>query len=253
LVEEDDTILAAPDGKNEILKPTALWHRVEALVAEWRPALVVFDPRADLFGGNEISRVQARQFIGMLRRMASQYQATVILADHPSLSGMSSGSGTSGSTAWRNSVRAQLYLQRITVRADKGDPVEPDTDRRVLRSKKANYSKRGAEITLRWRAGVFELDDGSASELAAAPQHALRDLVFIDILERYRRQGREVSATPSANYAPTIFDKDPAAKGLGKPALAGAMNRLLADGRIVIDEFGPPSKRRKRLVVGVAP
>ena len=244
----EDAIMAVQDGGSDVLKTTPRWVEFEALIADWRPILVVVDSLADVFAGREISRSQARQFVNLLRGLCVHHDTTVLLLAHPSLSGMASGSGSSGSTGWSNSVRSRLYLTRVTAKDDK-QSIEPDTDRRILSTKKSNYAATGKEIALRWSAGVFKLDDGSASELAAAPRHALHDLVFIDILERYRRQGREVSAAPSANYAPKIFADDPAAKGLGKPALAGAMNRLLADGRIAIEEFGPPSKLRKRLIV----
>jgi len=249
LVEEDDTVLAAPDRGSNTLKPTTLWHRVEALIAAWRPALTVFDPLADLFGGDENSRPQARQFIGMLRGLARRQNTTVVLLAHPSLAGMASRSGSSGSTAWNNSVRSRLYLTRITREDGPKSNIEPDADRRLLTAVKSNYARRGTEIALRWRAGVFVPEDTASAELAAGPQQALHDEVFLDLLERYRRQGREVSATPSANFAPATFTKEPGASGISRLALTGAMNRLLGDGRIAIEEFGPPSKRRKRLIV----
>ena len=246
LSEEADTVLAAPDDKSDLLKPTPLWHRVEALVAEWRPVLVVFDPRADLFGGNEISRLQSRQFIAMLRGLALRHHTAVLLLDHPSVSGITSGSGLSGSTAWHNSVRSRFFLERVVTGAH---AAELDGNRRTLTSKKANYAKRADNILIQWRAGVFELDDGSKNEGATASRDTLHDLMFINLIEKYRIEGRSVSATPSANYAPAVFAKDSDSQGVSKQSLLAAMNRLLHAGRIRIEEFGPPSKRQRRLVV----
>jgi hypothetical protein len=48
-----------------------------------------------------------------LRGLALETSSTALLLAHPSLSGMASGSGTSGSTAWSNSVRSRLYLTSI--------------------------------------------------------------------------------------------------------------------------------------------
>ena len=244
----EDAILAAQDGGSDLLKTTARWVELEAMIADQLPALVVLDTLADIFAGKEISRSQARQFINLLRGLALRHSTTVLLLAHPSLSGMATGTGSSGSTAWNNSVRSRLYLTRVTLKDDKRS-VEPDVDRRILSTMKANYAPTGNAIALRWSAGVFKLDDAPASALAAAPANALHDLAFIDMLERYRRQSREVSPMPSANYAPKIFADDATSNGIGKKALVATMNRLLADGRIAIEEFGPPSKLRKRLIV----
>ena len=94
----------------------------------------------------------ARQFIGLLRTMALDSDGAVVLTAHPSLSGMSSGTGLSGSTAWHNAVRSRLYLTRPKV--DEGEEV--DDFERVLSGKKANYAAGGSGTTsLRWDKGVF--------------------------------------------------------------------------------------------------
>jgi RecA-family ATPase len=40
----------------------------------------------------------------MLRGLAINYQHATLMLAHPSLAGMASGSGSSGSTGWSNSV-----------------------------------------------------------------------------------------------------------------------------------------------------
>lgn len=251
LDEEDDTHLAVPD-RTGLLKPTPLWRRAEALIAAETPRLVVFDPRADLFGGDEVNRLHARQFIAMLRGLARRHRVTVVLLDHPSLSGMSSGRGTSGSTGTRNSVRSMLYLTRITAKVSEGD-VEIDTDRRTLSVKKSNYARRGTDMKLRWQAGVFVLDDGTAAEIAAAEKAPLHDAIFLSLVDRYASEGRRVSAMPSPNYAPTRFATEPATKGMSKADLVATLNRLMATGRVGVEEIGPPSRRLTRLVTVADP
>ena len=61
-----------------------------------------------------------------------------MLLAHPSLTGMNTGTGTSGSTAWNNSVRSRLYLDRV-----RESGIEPDPDARVLRTMKSNYGPVG--------------------------------------------------------------------------------------------------------------
>jgi RecA-family ATPase len=64
---------------------------------------------ADMFSGDENSRPQSRQFIGLLKRLARKHDCAFLLLAHPSLTGLNTGSGMSGSTGWNNAVRSRLY------------------------------------------------------------------------------------------------------------------------------------------------
>ena len=67
-----------------------------------------------MFGGDENSHVQSRQFIGLLKKLARKHDCAFLLLAHPSPTGMNTGTGTSGS----NAVRSRLYLQ--TAKASDG-------------------------------------------------------------------------------------------------------------------------------------
>ena len=242
--DKDDALLAVPDNRRGTLSVTPLFRQIEAAMDELQPCLVAFDTLADLFGGEENQRAHARQFIGLLRGLAIRYDCTVLLLTHPSLSGMASGSGTSGSTAWSNSVRSRLYLERVKGDAD----IEHDADMRVLRVMKANYDRTGDEYKVRWQNGVFvpagqPIAAGSFAAMAAKDE---ADTIFIDLLAAYAAENRNVSAE-GPNLASTVFAKDERSKGIGKKRLADAMNRLFAAGQIHTIEFGPPSHRRKKI------
>ena len=202
------------------------------------------DALADVFGGEENARAQARQFIGLWRGLAINHDLAVVLIAHPSLTGMSSGTGTSGSTAWSNSVRSRLYLARL--KADDSREIDPDL--RVLRVKKSNCGPAGMELRLRWRNGGFILDEftGGFDKLAA---DAKAEHIFLDLLRSFETQGRDVSPNPSRTYAPTVFEDHPKADGVRKRAFQGAMERLLCCGRIQLETFGSPSRQRKRLAI----
>ncbi len=146
----EDALLAAPDRDGR-LKPSVLWEALCKAVERLEPALVVLDTNADFYGGNEIDRAQVRQFVSLLRRLAMQADCAIVLLSHPSVSGMTSGSGLSGSTAWNNSVRSRLYFDRVRDVENR----EPDPDLRVLRLLKANYGPAGAEIRMKWTEGRF--------------------------------------------------------------------------------------------------
>jgi RecA-family ATPase len=241
-----DAILAAPRAKSNILQPTPLFGAVDAHIGEHRPRLIVFDTLADMFAGEENQRAQARQFVGLLRGLCIRHETTALMLAHPSLSGMASGSGSSGSTAWNNSVRSRLYLERV-----KGDDgTEPDPDLRTLTTKKANYGRTGQQIRLVWRRGVFRVAASSESSFSAIAAQSKAERVFLGLLRAYEDEGRHVSATPSANFAPAIFAKDDTrAEGITKRGFTDAMNRLFERGDIRVEEFGKPSRRLRRIVL----
>jgi RecA-family ATPase len=112
-----------------------------------RPKFIIVDTSADAFGGDEISRKHLRAFIKLLRSQAIKFDCAVLLLSHPSLAGISSGSGLSGSTGWNGSVRSRLYMTH-------GDD-EDDSDARKITTMKANYGRPGTGIALRWHEGVF--------------------------------------------------------------------------------------------------
>lgn len=241
----EDAVLAAPTKKGGMIEATPLWTALEAEAVAFEPTLIVADTLADVFGGDENVRAQARQFIGMMKGIAILTGAAVVVLAHPSLSGLASGSGTSGSTGWSNSVRSRLYFSRVR----DGDNQESDPDARVLEVKKANYARTGSEHRLRWEQGVFVPVDqpglGGVNDVAKA---ARAERIFLELLDAYNTEKRPVSPSPSANYAPAVFARDPRAADISKKALTNAMNYLFQTRQIEICEVGPPSRRLKAIV-----
>jgi len=224
LTDADGTELAT-GGQNGALALTALYRRLEASVAKLRPKCVVLDTRADVFGGNEISRVHVRAFVRALRRVAIAYDLAIVMISHPSLSGMASGSGQSGSTGWGNSVRSRLYLTAHTSDAD----AEADPDVRILSNKKANYGPRGTALTLRWEKGMFR-PEGTIAELDRNAQDRAIELRFLDLIEKRDKEGRRSNASSGPNYAPKVLAEMD--RTIGKAKFKAAMERLFAKGEI---------------------
>lgn len=237
----EDALLAVQMQGKGMLTPTELFHELDRKLKADAPALLVLDTLADLFPGNENDRAQARQFVGMLRGLAIRHGCAVVMLAHPSLSGLNSGSGTSGSTGWNNSVRSRLYLERI-----KDEGYEPDTDARVLRTMKANYGPTGGEIALRWQAGVFVAQQQEQG-LDRVSASAKAERVFLKLLDALTAQGRYVSANPGPTYAPSQFAVHPDAEGCSKRALKGAMENLFGRDEIVIASHGTGAKARSHV------
>jgi RecA-family ATPase len=134
--------------------PTPIYKALDKYICEWKPILKVLDVLADMFSGDENNRPQARQYVGLLKRLARKHACAFLLLAHPSLTGMNTGTGTSGSTGWNNGVRSRLYFQ--TAKASDGS--EPTKNLRILESKKSNYSQADAVITLEWKNGRSRLN-----------------------------------------------------------------------------------------------
>lgn len=235
-----DALLAVPRDRSGVLMPTQLFAELDAKIAETGAVAVFIDNAADAFGGNENDRAQVRQFISMLRGLAVRHRCAVVLLSHPSVAGMASGTGSSGSTAWNNSVRSRLYLSRVI--GKDGDEANPNA--RTLTVKKNNYGPVGQQIVLTWRDGIFvsvDMPTGEARTAKAA-------YVFMKLLEQFSAQGRRVNTSGGAQYAPKAFAEHPEADGVTKAAFKAAMEMLLSKGAIALVETGPASKRRSHLM-----
>lgn len=221
-----DALLAVPGRNRGALEPTPLYAALAARIAALRPVVVVIDTLADTFGGNEIDRSQARQFIAYLRRLAMEFNTTVVVLAHPSQSGMSSGAGTSGSTGWSNSVRSRLYLTR--------DDKNPNV--RILELKKSNYGAIGEQHRLQWDKGVFWLIDRATSGFAhREAAKAAIDELFLELLADFAARGITLSPQSQSptRYAPRMMAGHANANGTTAEGFRSAMVRLLSNGAIV--------------------
>jgi RecA-family ATPase len=240
----EDAILAAPD-RSGLIKPTALYNQIHEQAGDLKPKHIGIDTSADVFAGSEIDRAQVRQFLSLLKRLAIVSNGSVVLLSHPSLTGINTGSGISGSTAWHNSVRSRIYMTAPKIEAGE----QPDTDLREIVFKKANYSRKGDSVVLRYQRGLFLPVAGMGTlDKLAAEQAA--DQLFLELLDKFSSQGRNVSHLKTSNsYAPTMFASDPKAKAPGiKKTLGEAMERLFEAKKIKAEPYGAPSKHHQRIV-----
>lgn len=241
----EDALLARADGHGALL-PSPLFREIDARVADERPALLALDTLSDLFGGNENDRGQARQFVGMLRGLAIRHECAVLVLAHPSLSGLNSGSGSSGSTGWNNSVRSRLYLERV-----KSEGYEADPDARVLSTRKANYGPVGEEIAVRWQEGVF-VADAPETGLDRMAVGAKAERIFLKLLTAFAAQGRRVNGNGGPAYAPKMFAESAEAEGVSKRGFRAAMDALYTKGKIRNETTGPASRPVTYIVLGDA-
>ena len=227
--------VARPNGP---IVPTPLFESLRAAALEIRPVLIVVDSIAATFGGNQNDRVHARSFVGMFRRLAHDVDCAVLLLDHPSLSGITAGTGRGGSMDWQNATRARLHLETV-------NDAEGCTDR-VLEVKKTNYGPSGEKVKLRWEDGCFVMQSETPAPQQAAAFNAA-DRTYLACLDLLTDQGREVREHPGRGYAPRVFADMPEAQGITARGFAAAQARLFSAGLIHVITDGPPSKQTRRI------
>jgi len=240
-----DATLCAVSGKSGRVEVTGLYRQLREAAGDIKPKNISIDTLSRAFVGNEIDRVQVYAFAMHMQALAKVAGGSVTVLSHPSLQGIASGSGISGSTAWHGAFRFRQYLKGTK---PDGNGEQPDNDLRELEFKKNQYGPRCETIALRYQRGLFLPVAATGSLDKMADDQAAENL-FLELLDKFEAQGRNVSHCKTAHtYAPTMFAKDPkaAAPGLRKE-LADAMERLFAAERIKVENYGRPSHPHARL------
>jgi RecA-family ATPase len=243
LLGQDATLCAS--GKSGRVETTGLYKQIYEAAGDIKPRNISIDTLSRAFAGSEIDRVQVYAFAQHMQALAMVAQGSVTILSHPSLSGINSGSGISGSTAWHGAFRFRQYL--TSSKPDAGE--QPDNDLRQLEFKKNQYGPIGETIVLRYQSGLFLPVAGmSGLEKVAADQKA--DDVFLELLRRFDLEKRNVSDKHSPTFAPTVFAKEKEAKEakIGSRQLEDAMRRLFKAGKIENEVTGSASRQRSRLV-----
>lgn len=185
-VGEDTQLVSVFSG---IFTRTPRFLALDEMIGDLKADLVVLDLLPDMWNGNESDRQAVNGFVkSHLAYLARRHNSALLGLYHPSLSGMASGTGTSGSTAWEGSFRSRLYLDR------------PDTesDTRTLKRMKANYAGLG-EQQLVWVDGYLQPE----SALSKTPQEENQEYwktAFLTCLQHCNAKGIEVSPSPNSGH-----------------------------------------------------
>jgi RecA-family ATPase len=243
----EDCMLGVPN-KSGMIEPTPLCGMLRETALDIKPAAMMIDTVADVYGGSEIDRGQTTQFVKLMNGIAVAGNCSVGILAHPSVAGMSTGTGLSGSTAWHNKVRARAYMKAMET--ERGD--EPDPDAKSIQFMKNNYGRQGDTLQLRWQRGVYVLESAPNSLERLAEDQKV-DHRFLDLLGQFYGQDRNLSDKPTAHaYAPKVFSEQKGKDGkrISKRHFEGAMQRLFEANKIHIENYGAASRGRTRLAVG---
>lgn len=211
--------------------PTAAYHRLAATIKATGAKLVALDNVAHLFAGNENDRHDVTRFVNLLNRLARDTGAAIILVGHPN----KSGDTYSGSTAWLNAVRSQVWMD--TPRDPEGHVL--DRDARTLSIGKANYAPKGDAVAFRWHNWAFVREDDlpadTRAEIAEISKANGENAAFMRCLASATESRRAVSHNPGVNYFGTVFPAMPEGKGYTCKQFKTAFERLLHLGEIELD------------------
>jgi RecA-family ATPase len=240
----EDSVLGFFNRQTNRIEPTALYKALFEMVGDLKPTIVGLASVTNVFAGNEIDRTQVQHFVDLLTRIARVGKCGFSLIAHPSVAGITTDTGLSGSTQWHNAVRARMYLKGVK---EKADELNSKDNLRVLEFRKNNYGPISDQVHLRWENGLF-LPIKGASFDAAARSTIVKD-VFVAILGRFHKMNRKARPNTGRGFAPDEFFDQKEAKDAGctKKELKQAMDDLRFEGRIKIINVGPPSKSAQEL------
>jgi RecA-family ATPase len=245
---ETDTILAATN-KRGIVEPTKAYQWLYELAGDIKPVQIGIASVGNVFAGNENIRTEVQQFCKLMTRITMVTKGSIVLATHPSLTGINSSNlsheGLSGTTQWHNAVRARAVMKRFKPKNKDDEGSEIDSGLRSISFHKNQYGPAVASCTVKWEDGVFRPVAGT-TKTAGERGTAARELT-IELLARFARQNRTVSISANpTNYAPRLFAETPEAEtaGLEGKDFKQAIERLLRDDIVENAETGRSGKRR---------
>jgi len=200
----EDAILGEYSRRTSRIEPTALYRELLEMAGDLKPVNIGIASSANVYAGNEIDRSQVMQFVTLLNKIAIVANSGLVLISHPSLTGMATETGLSGSTQWHNSTRARAYLKGYK---QEGDQEITTNTKRELAFMKNQYGPLSDSVVLEYRDGLFLPVEGTANANAAEKAERAKD-VFLILLKRFNEQNRNVSANTGKNYAPSLFIKE---------------------------------------------
>jgi RecA-family ATPase len=246
LLGQDATLVAV--SRTGKIETTQLYKQLYQAAGDIKPKNISIDTLSRAFAGNEIDRVHVYGFAQHMQALAMVARASVTVLSHPSLMGMTTGSGISGSTAWHNAFRFRHYLK-----GSKGDGEEPaDTDVREIQFLKNQYGRREETIHLKYDTakGLFVLAGGSTSD---RPTDEAIDQKFLTTMAKLINEGRTLSPNKGPTYAPALVAEHPAGKPHTSRTYVRAMSRLIEADAIHAEQVGRPGKWRTHLRLGPKP
>ena len=111
--DSDGGLVLGGLGRNGKVQMTALWNTLVSGVETIMPVSIMLDPLVEIFDGDEMVRVQSRQFIAPMRKLARKHDLAIYLSGHPSKTSARDRTGTAGSTGWTATMRGHQFYEKV--------------------------------------------------------------------------------------------------------------------------------------------
>ena len=147
--------LWGPDVGRHILTAAgmlAVGHQLRDLAERLGAILVILDPLAAVYAGDENARALVRAFMADWDAWARAADLSVLILSHPP----KSGAAYAGSTDWQAAARAMWQLEQAELNPKRRKGAEAESGWR-LAVVKSNYGPKPQQLRLEWDAGVGEL------------------------------------------------------------------------------------------------
>jgi hypothetical protein len=264
--------LKVAHGYNELKFDAALIDEMTQRILELEIDVVQLDPLITLNNSAEQDNGRMDATVRLFTRMSDVCDCAIDLSHHTRKPPANGGGydltadDSRGPSAFRDAVRAMRVLNHMSTsdarnlgidtdferlsyfRVDRGKanmlaPAETATWRKFENVQLANGDAVG--VVTPWTCPA----QGEAPSAARTAADKREEEVFLATLDRLGRTGRHVS-NKGPRPAPVEFASEPEAKAakLGKVQLEAAMSRLFAAEVIRLEEYGPPSHPRHRIV-----
>jgi len=221
-------------GSDRMPIPAPFLAEVESECERVRPALLVLDNIAQLFGGIENDRYMVTAFANRLAGIAHGHDCAVLLLGHVA---KGQGSEYSGSTAWEAAVRTRLWMER---RED--GLIE-------LHRRKANYSGQGSIVMEYQHGALVEIDEDRRDESAAV---RTAEPLVLEALATFTAREVATSHAPTArNNLIGLAMKEGLLK-VPAPIAARALAALIDGGQIQPNAELPWRKADRHRAFGLA-
>jgi RecA-family ATPase len=271
----DEFPLKVARGYGELHIETQLMQAMADEVRGQRIDVAMLDPLITLHSVSEQDNTKMNQVIGLFKDLALECDCSVSLAAHmrkvPSgaTEHVYTGDDNRGASAVRDAVRMARVINQMAFNEARDfgvSEIERPDYFCVERSKNNNAARGGMEKE--WRRfrsvtigradneeeiGVVEPwsppDAAMPSPERVARQQEVQG-VFLTLLDRFKREGREVNATKNTKYAPSLFAEEVEARErkVGKSELEEAMKTLIREIKIRIHEDHSRGHRHNYLV-----
>lgn len=223
-------------------KTTPVFDQIMSHVREFGAQLLIIDTLAHTFNGNEIIRNQVTAFVSALQKIATEMDGAVILTSHPSVAGMQSGTGISGSTAWRATVRAQMYIKRPKAYDDEAQ--DADQDERILKTMKSNWGAAGGVTRIRWDQGVFVTMAPERVPVSSSLDRLTVDHAVLEAARFIVKRGDKIATgTMHQRCLAALASHLPSCATYRRQDMNSAVDRLLEAGKLIIVEVGRGTRR----------